>query len=178
MAVPRDAQLLTGLPSHLWIQACLELVSCPPMALTGWGRGSTAGSMEEEKEPQEDIGEEDAENCKQTCTLFSGPLISHKQDSSLVVISHKRLPHCVLLFHSPCLSSAYLPHQNNYIKKYIKCFSDPVCAHLSRKRGTGMSACPVRSLCLVCLGVVWWRGEERSEHAQSRLGGRKEQEAM
>lgn len=100
----------------------------------GMGGGSRAGWVEEEKEPHEDDGEGEAENCKQTCTLFSAPLISHKQDSSLVVISHKRLPHSAFLFHSPCLSSAYLPHQINNIRKYIKCFSDQVSAHLSRKR--------------------------------------------
>lgn len=56
-----------------------------------------------------------------------------------------------------------------------KCFSDPDCAPLSRTRGNDLSACPVRSLSSVCLGV------ERSDLSMLSAdwdGGRKEQEAM
>lgn len=86
--LPWHAQVLAGLTSHLWIQACQLLVSSPPMALTRKRSGSRAeegrrkgtsdmeGGGEGENRQMDDCWAAGARYEKKTCTLVGGPLIS------------------------------------------------------------------------------------------------------
>lgn len=89
--LPWHAQVLAGLTSHLWIQACQSLVSSPPMALTRKRSGSRAeggrrkgtsdmeGGGEGENRQMDDCWAAGARYEKKTCTLVGGPLISRNR---------------------------------------------------------------------------------------------------